>query len=59
VEGSGHHGRPDPRSSIEFNPFYYYETEEGKGSYWAILGGLFGVETTPEEKKRVRVFWIF
>jgi hypothetical protein len=49
-----------PTSSIfEFNPFYYTESEEGKGSYWAVLGGLFGVETTPEHKKRYRVFWLF
>jgi hypothetical protein len=46
-------------SNFEFNPFYYYESEEGKGSYWTILGGLFGIETTPEQKKRVRVFWVF
>lgn len=48
-----------PTSSVfEFNPFYYSEQEEGKGSYWAIFGGLFGVETIGEQKK-YRVFWIF
>jgi hypothetical protein len=46
-------------STFEFNPFYYHEAEEGKGSYWAILGGLIGVETTPEQKTKVRLFWIF
>lgn len=46
-------------SNFELNPFYYFEAEEGKGSYWAILGGLIGVETTPEMKKRYRVFWVF
>ena len=45
-------------SVFEFNPFYYSEQEEGKGSYWAVLGGLFGVETKGEEKK-YRFFWFF
>lgn len=48
-----------PTSSVfEFNPFYYSEAEEGKGSYWAILGGLFGVETVGEQKK-YRILWVF
>jgi hypothetical protein len=54
-----HRARTKTSSMFEFNPFYYYESEEGKGSYWAVLGGLFGLETTPEMKKRYRVFWIF
>jgi hypothetical protein len=54
-----HRGRTKTSSVFEFNPFYYYESEEGKGSYWAVLGGLFGLETTPEQKEKVRVFWIF
>lgn len=49
-----------PTSSVfEFNPLFYTESEEGKGSYWAILGGLIGVETTPEGKRNTRFFWIF
>jgi hypothetical protein len=46
-------------SVFEFNPFYYTEQEEGKGSYWSVLGGLFGVETTGEQKKNYRLFWVF
>lgn len=46
-------------STFEFNPFYYYEEEEGKGSYWAILGGLIGMETTQDQRKKLRLFWIF
>lgn len=46
-------------STFEFNPFYYYEQEEGKGSYWAILGGLIGVETSEDQRKKLRLFWIF
>jgi hypothetical protein len=46
-------------STFEFNPFYYYESDKGTGTYWAVLGGLFGVETTPENKKKFRLFWIF
>jgi hypothetical protein len=46
-------------STFEFNPFFYTESEEGKGSYWAILGGLFGVETLPDQRKKVRLLWIF
>jgi hypothetical protein len=46
-------------SIFEFNPFYYYESEEETGTYWAILGGLIGVETTPENKKKFRLFWVF
>ncbi len=45
-------------SVFEFNPFYYSERQEETGSYWAILGGLFGVETKGEEKK-YRFFWFF
>jgi hypothetical protein len=46
-------------STFEFNPLYYHEEEEGKGSYWAILGGLIGMETTPDQRKKLRLFWIF
>ncbi len=46
-------------STFEFNPFFYKESEEGKGSYWAILGGLVGVETLPDQRKKMRLFWIF
>lgn len=45
--------------TFEFNPFYYYDEEKGKGSYWAVLGGLIGMETTAEQKKKLRLFWIF
>jgi hypothetical protein len=49
-----------PTSAVfEFNPLFYTESEEGKGSYWAILGGLIGVETTPAGKRNMRFFWFF
>ncbi|HEY5649547.1 MAG TPA: hypothetical protein VIU33_08610, partial [Nitrospiria bacterium] len=44
---------------LEFNPFYYYESEEGKGSYWAILGGLIGKETKENGETNMRWFWFF
>jgi hypothetical protein len=46
-------------STIEFNPFCYYEQEEGKGLYRAVLGGLIGVETTEDQRKKLRLSWIF
>ena len=46
-------------SVFEFNPFFYQESEEGKGSYWAILGGLIGQEVTMEGERKMRWLWIF
>lgn len=46
-------------STFEFNPFYYHETEAGKGSYWAILGGLIGREATVDGNGKMRWLWIF
>ena len=46
-------------STFEFNPLYYHESEEGKGSYWTILGGLIGAETTPDGERNMRFLWIF
>lgn len=46
-------------STLEINPLYYYEQKKGEGSYWAILGGLFGLETAPSGNKKARLFWIF
>ncbi|UCG68279.1 MAG: hypothetical protein JSV09_10700 [Thermoplasmata archaeon] len=51
--------KTDKSYTFEFNPLYYYESEKGKGSYFAILGGLFGVETTRDQSKKVRFLWIF
>lgn len=45
--------------TFEFNPLYYYESDKAGGSYWAILGGLLGVETARDQRKRVRWLWIF
>lgn len=44
---------------FEFNPFYYYERSAREGSYWAILGGLFGLETDVNHHKKIRLFWVF
>ncbi len=44
---------------FEFNPLYFYEEKQGEGSYWSILGGLFGVETNIDKRKKHRLFWIF
>jgi hypothetical protein len=46
-------------SVFEFNPFYYQESEEGKGSYWTILGGLIGQEVSVEGERKMQWFWIF
>lgn len=51
--------RTKESSTIEFNPLYYYEFERGKGSYWAILGGLIGMETTEDQRRKMRLLWIF
>lgn len=49
-----------PQSDVlELNPFYYHETNTGKNSYWAILGGLIGQETMPDGSQRMRYFWVF
>jgi hypothetical protein len=50
--------RSPTASSLEFNPFYYSEVEEGKGSYWAVLGGIVGRQTLPDGKKRLQLLWI-
>jgi hypothetical protein len=46
-------------SVFEFNPFYYHESEKDKGSYWSILGGLIGSETTKEGNRNMRFLWLF
>ena len=46
-------------SVFEFNPFYYRETVDEKGTKWQILGGLFGVKTTPAGERDFRFLWIF
>ncbi|MEW6379734.1 MAG: hypothetical protein AB1611_09015 [bacterium] len=51
--------RTDKFSIFELNPLYSAKSAKGKGSYWAILGGLLGVETTKDRHKRVRWLWIF
>jgi hypothetical protein len=47
----------DTTKVYEFNPLYYYEYEKDNGSYWSILGGLFGVETDKDNKSKIRLFW--
>jgi hypothetical protein len=51
--------RTDTSYTFEFNPLYYYESGRDGGSYWAILGGLLGVETGKDKRKKVRLFWVF
>jgi hypothetical protein len=46
-------------STFELNPLYYHESEAGKGSYWALLGGLIGRETTEEGGSKMQWLWIF
>ncbi len=45
--------------TFELNPLYYYEHQDGEGSYWTILGGLLGLETTADQTRKIRVLWIF
>ena len=47
---------PD-ESAFELNPFYF-KVKKGASTYWAILGGLFGVETRPDGARRYTYFWI-
>ncbi|MFQ5543657.1 MAG: hypothetical protein ACE5FY_04825, partial [Nitrospiria bacterium] len=46
-------------TTFEFNPFFFYESQKGKGNYWAILGGLFGRETSRDGEAKTRWLWIF
>ncbi|MBI5245096.1 MAG: hypothetical protein HY922_15645 [Elusimicrobia bacterium] len=45
-------------SAFELNPFYF-NVRKGKGGYWAVLGGLFGVETKSDGTKRNTYFWFW
>lgn len=45
-------------STFEINPLFYSEKDEKKGTYWAILGGLIGAETTPLGEKNYRFLWV-
>ena len=47
---------PD-ESAFEFNPFFY-RVRTGERRYWAIFGGLFGVEHQPDGKRRFTYFWM-
>lgn len=49
--------RSPGRRAFEFNPFYLRIVEEGKGSYWAVLGGLVGRETKADGTKDWRFLW--
>jgi len=51
--------KSDSSYTFELNPLYFYESDKERGSYWAILGGLLGAETTKDQRKRVRWLWIF
>jgi hypothetical protein len=53
------HEKTATSSTYEFNPLFYYETNEEHGSFWAILGGLIGRETSPDGKSRMRWLWVF
>lgn len=53
------HTRTAASSTFEFNPFYYRETDKDGGSYWAVLGGLVGMETSAQGTRRMRFLWIF
>lgn len=50
------HREPE-RSALELNPFFY-RIRRGKNSYWAILGGLVGLETRSDGSKKLRLFWL-
>ncbi|MGA1875913.1 MAG: hypothetical protein ACMUIA_09925, partial [bacterium] len=51
--------RSETSYTFELNPLYFYEAEEGKGSYLAILGGLFGLEKGADQHTRMRWLWLF
>ncbi|MBI5594706.1 MAG: hypothetical protein HY928_01310 [Elusimicrobia bacterium] len=44
-------------SAVEFNPLFF-TLREGSTRYTAVLGGLIGLETSPEGRKW-RWFWVF
>jgi hypothetical protein len=50
--------RASGESAFELNPFYF-DYRSGKGRYWAVLGGLFGVETKPDGSRRNTYFWFW
>jgi len=50
--------RAPDESAFEFNPFYF-DYRKGKDRYWAVLGGLFGVETKPDGTRRYTRFWFW
>lgn len=43
-------------SALEVNPLFY-RTREGGTRYWAVLGGLFGVETRPDGGRSYTWLW--
>jgi hypothetical protein len=49
------HSEPQ-RSVTEVNPFYFKITRKDS-SYWAVLGGLFGVETHPDGRRTYKFLW--
>jgi hypothetical protein len=49
--------RSKDETAFEVNPFYFKVTK-GPSRYWAILGGLFGVETKPDGSHSYTFLWI-
>jgi hypothetical protein len=52
------HKKTATSSLFEINPFFHIETDKEKGSYWAILGGFIGRETTPDGHSRMQWLWV-
>jgi hypothetical protein len=50
--------RTPTSSTLEFNPFFYREEKEGKGSFWAVLGGIVGMQTLPDGGKKPQILWM-
>lgn len=50
--------KTDSRKLIEVNLLYYDEAIKNKGSYWSVLGGLFGVKTDKNGEKDYQYFWL-
>ena len=50
--------RAPGESAFEFNPFYF-DYRKGKDRYWAVLGGLFGVETKADGSRHYTRFWFW
>ncbi|OGR59263.1 MAG: hypothetical protein A2X36_00215 [Elusimicrobia bacterium GWA2_69_24] len=50
--------RSPEETAFELNPLFF-SIRRGDSRYWAVLGGLFGVETKPGGKRRLTYLWVF